>query len=376
MRVRLAALYGGLFLASGAVLLGLVYLLVRNTLTPRSIIEGIPEPKPPWTGELPAPPAPPPPAVSEGALPGLARSARDTALNNLLFSSALALVVLVLLSVLCGWWVAGRILRRLHRITATARQLSGHDLDRRVRITGPDDELKELADTFDEMLSRLDGAFEAQRRFAANAAHELRTPLAIERTAIQVGLDDPAPDELRQVREQLLETNRRSQRLIDGLLVLARSDGGLTTREPADLAAIVTKVVDDHRADALAGGIAVRVDALPARVSGDVGLLEQLVGNLVRNAIQYNHPGGHVRVRTITPPGLEVSNTGPVIAAAEVDRLFEPFRRGGPDRVGSADGTGLGLSIVRAIANAHGGAVTATPDPAGGLTVRITLPDG
>jgi signal transduction histidine kinase len=354
------------------VLLGVVYLFVRHTLTPQSIIDGIPEPARP---EITGPPTTPPePDIPNHQLPDVAVSARDAALSTVLRSSAVAVVLLATLSIAVGWWVAGRVLRRLHRITATARELSWRDLRQRLNMGGPDDELKELADTFDAMLSRLDQAFDAQRRFAGNAAHELRTPLAIERAAIQIGLHDPTPEQLREVRQQLLETNQRAERLLDGLVLLAQSDNGLATREPVDLATIIAATVESFQEVAVANEVTVQVDARSTVVAGDAGLLEQLVGNIVQNAVRYNHPGGQVQVRTITPAGLEVSNTGPVVPADTVDRLFEPFHRGGPDRVGSANGAGLGLSIVRTIATAHAGEVSAVPNPAGGLTVRVTLP--
>ncbi|WP_203433283.1 sensor histidine kinase [Jiangella asiatica] len=373
MRVRLTALYGGLVLVSGLVLLTVVYVLVRGTLTTQSIIDGVDEPDRPGSSGSPTG-QPEPPDMQDGWLPGVAASAREAALDNILLSSTLAVAVLAALSVAVGWWVAGRVLRRLHRVTATARDLSWQDLRRRIAMDGPRDELKELADTFDELLSRLDQAFDAQRRFAANAAHELRTPLAIERTAIQVGLRDPTPDQLREVRDQLLETNRRSERLIDGLIVLARGDAGLATREPVDLAVVVDDVTERFAALAAEHEVTVAVDARPVRLAGDSALLDQLVSNLVQNAIRYNHPGGRVAVRTLTPVGVEVTNTGPRVPAGDVDRLFEPFQRGNATRTGSNSGAGLGLSIVRAIAHAHAGVITATPNPAGGLTIHVILP--
>ncbi|NUT23579.1 MAG: HAMP domain-containing histidine kinase, partial [Hamadaea sp.] len=232
-----------------------------------------------------------------------------------------------------------------------------------------------LADTFDSMLDRLDRAFDGQRRFVGNASHELKTPLAINRTLIEVAMGRPdAPPELLQLGQTLLEVNARHERLIDGLLMLARSEHTLTVVEPVDLAEII-----GHHLDTISD-LQVSTDLAPTPVLGDPVLLERLVLNLVQNAARYNTPGGSIRASVSVASSqatLAIANTGPVLAAYEIPALFEPFRRLGADRVGSARGTGLGLSIVRSIAHAHGGDVQAAPRPAaegGGLVVSVTLP--
>lgn len=251
-------------------------------------------------------------------------------------------------------------------------RLSEHNLHERIASSGPDDELKELGDTLDALLARLERAFDSQRRFIANASHELRTPLATQRAAIQIGLDDPTPEDLVRTRQTLLDNNRRSERLIEGLLVLARSERGLAEgeREEVDLARVVAEERARHPGVEAATGL--------CTVRGNRLLLAQLVANLLANAVTYNVPGGTVDVSLVAVRGaalLKVRNTGPVVDAADIPGLFEPFRRGeGKDRMGR--GSGLGLSIVRSIAVAHGGTVTAVPGPEGGLAVTVRLPVG
>lgn len=294
----------------------------------------------------------------------------DAAGHQLLMWSAAALLVMTACAVGVGWWTAGRVLRPVHAMTAKARRLSEHNLHERIASSGPDDELKELGDTLDALLARLERAFDSQRRFIANASHELRTPLATQRAAIQIGLDDPTPEDLVRTRQTLLDNNRRSERLIEGLLVLARSERGLAEgeREAVDFARVVAEETARHPG----------VEAATAlcTVRGNRLLLAQLVANLLANAVTYNVPGGTVDVSLVTVRGaalLKVRNTGPVVDAADIPGLFEPFRRGeGRDRMGR--GSGLGLSIVRSIAMAHGGTVTAVPGPEGGLAVTVRLP--
>ncbi|MEU4267970.1 ATP-binding protein [Streptomyces sp. NPDC026092] len=290
--------------------------------------------------------------------------------EQMLMWSCLALVVMAFCAVAVGWWTAGRVLRPVHEMTARARRLSERNLHERIAASGPDDELKELGDTIDALLGRLEAAFDSQRRFIANASHELRTPLATQRAAIQIGLDD-AND----VKQVLLDSNRRSERLIEGLLVLARSERGLEGRERVELGGVVAEECETYGVeyggdlggggDGEGGGV----------VLGSRVLLGQLVRNLVANAVAYNVPGGSVDVR-VDGCVLTVANTGPVVAAGDVPGLFEPFRRGeGRDRMGP--GAGLGLSIVRSIAVAHGGTVDAVARGAGeggGLVVTVTLP--
>jgi signal transduction histidine kinase len=274
--------------------------------------------------------------------------------------------------------MAGRVLSPLGRITRTARMVAGSELSRRIELDGPDDELKELADTFDEMLDRLDRAFDAQRRFVANASHELRTPLAINRTLLEVQLADPAaPPELVQLGRALLATNERSEQLVEGLLLLARSDNETLERKPVDLAEVASMAIDQVRAEAQERGVELRGECGPVKVQGSGVLLERIALNLVQNAVRYNVPDGWVEVTTGTRPGqavLVVANTGPVVPAYEVDNIFEPFRRLRTERTGSDKGVGLGLSIVRSVARAHGGGITAEPREGGGLVMRVTIP--
>ncbi|GAA3215532.1 HAMP domain-containing sensor histidine kinase [Streptomyces thermocoprophilus] len=291
---------------------------------------------------------------------------RRVALDHLLSRSLLALLGLAVIAFAFGYAMAGRVLSPLGRITRTARAVAGSDLSRRIELDGPDDELKELADTFDEMLERLQRAFTAQQRFVGNASHELRTPLAINRTLLEVHLSDPkAPVELQQLGKTLLATNERSEQLVDGLLLLARSDNQIVERKPVDLAEVAGQAIDQVRGEAAEKGVEIRGRRDPVVVQGNGVLLERIALNLVQNAVRYNIPeGGWVEVVTEARPGqavLVVSNTGPVVPAYEVDNLFEPFRRLRTDRTGSDKGVGLGLSIARSVARAHGGHISATP---------------
>jgi signal transduction histidine kinase len=317
---------------------------------------------------------------------------RKVALDNLLSRSLLALLGLAVIAFAFGYAMAGRVLSPLGRITRTARAVAGSDLSRRIELDGPDDELKELADTFDEMLERLQRAFTAQQRFVGNASHELRTPLAINRTLLEVHLSDPgAPMELQQLGKTLLATNERSEQLVEGLLLLARSDNQIVERKPVDLAEVASQAVDQVHAEAEAKGVLIRGKRAPVVVQGNGVLLERIALNLVQNAVRYNVPneevqrealpnkggGGWVEVTTEAQHGqavLVVSNTGPVVPAYEIDNLFEPFRRLRTERTGSDKGVGLGLSIVRSVTRAHGGHIVAEPREGGGLVMRVTLP--
>lgn len=373
VRVRLTALYGALFLLAGVLLLGVNYVLVSRSLGDRLKPAGVAFPLPsakPLVGPA-GQIAPADEAAVKQALVAFEQAVRQETLDRLVVQSMLALLVVVVVAVALGWLVAGRVLRPLHAMTATAQRLSSENLSERIALAGPDDELKELADTFDAMLDRLDGAFDSQRRFVANASHELRTPLAIQRTLLEVALADPDAD-LRGVASMLLATNERSERLLDGLLTLARSDRGLTTSAPFDLADVAREVCDQHGAEARSLGVALDVQTAPSTVRGDRVLVERLVTNLVQNALRHNVPGGTAHV-SVADARLVVENTGPVVPEAEVAGLFEPFRRYGADRVASDRGVGLGLSIVRSVTQAHGATLTATAREGGGLTVTVAF---
>ena len=398
VRLQLTVLYGGLFLLAGAGLLAVNYALVRSQFTlPFGVRVERPPPGLPEVlrdnpevlivrttdGDELIASAPSPGAV-EGvrrAVESVRRELEAAALNQLLTQSGIALAVMALVSVGLGWLVAGRVLRPLTEITATARRLEGSTLHERINLQGPQDELKELADTFDQMLGRLDAAFETQRRFVANASHELRTPLAIARTEVDVALADPdaSPAELRAMARRVLEAGERSERLIEGLLTLARSERQLQERQPLDLAMAAADALSVAAPEVERLGLRVSSVLGAAPVAGDRALLERLVGNLVENAVRHNQPGGWLEVdtgRTGELAVVRVANGGPRIAPDQVAALFEPFRRLNGDRTGSSRGAGLGLSIVGSVATAHGGQTTALALDDGGLEVTVELPAG
>jgi signal transduction histidine kinase len=291
---------------------------------------------------------------------------------------ALVLAVAVVLALALGWLIAGRLLRALRTITATARDISASSLHERLNIEGPDDELKELGETLDDLFGRLEASFESQRHFVANASHELRTPLTAERSLLQVTLADRDADVAtwRAAGAQLLQLGELQERLIAALLTLARSERGIEQWEPCDLAALARRVVAARREEAERRGISVDVAFAAAPVAGDSSLVESLIANLVDNALHHNVDGGRVKVATETQAGsavLSVVNTGQVVPSEDVERLFEPFRKGGAARTRSVDGHGLGLSIVRAVANVHGATLEVTPRPEGGLQVEVSF---
>jgi signal transduction histidine kinase len=366
LRLRLTLLYGGLLAVVAATLLGTALVVLDRAV--RSLPRFAPGVRLDVNGTS---------LTSEQ----FSTLVRESARGELLRSAGLVFAVIAAAGVAAAYVLAGRALQPVSRVTSTARRLSEETLDQRISLDGPQDELKELADTFDAMLARLDAAFDSQRRFVANASHELRTPLSVIRTEVDVTLGDPGAStaELRTMGEVVREASIRADRLVDALLVLARSDAqsrsGLAQREAVDLATLVPAAVAAVAAEAAARGLAVTTEVRAAPVEGDPQLLERLVGNLVENAVRHNVDGGWVTVRTGSEPGafLSVLNTGPAVPAGEVEELFQPFRRGGTARTGSR-GAGLGLSIVRAVAAAHGGAVSAVPRSGGGLEVTVRLP--
>jgi signal transduction histidine kinase len=388
-RLRLTLWYGGLFLLAGLVLVGTSFLLVRQRLPPQGEkvvcvrssggVDTLPTCKQQKVGEAPVPGPTVAGEITDGQVTAIQTEVLSIAMRTFLQTMLLTLALMALLSLGLGWVVAGRVLRPLQRITATARRLSERNLHQRIALDGPDDELKELADTFDGMLVRLDSAFDSQRRFVANASHELRTPLAITRAEVDVALADPdAPAaELRATAERVRDATERSERLIEGLLTLARSERELRAREPVDLAdAAVVALEQAHRGGGPAG-LQLSTALRPAPVEGDAALLERMIANLVENAVRHNQPAGWLEVATGSSDGrafVQVVNGGQSIPADQVEALFEPFRRL-EERVASLDrGAGLGLSIVRSVAHAHGGDAHARALPDGGLEVTVQLP--
>ncbi|MCX4904858.1 HAMP domain-containing sensor histidine kinase [Streptomyces sp. NBC_00878] len=381
IRIRLTLLYGGMFLIAGILLLSIIYLLAAQALRQGSGVSFqvtgtdlklYSETCPQLSG-----------ARSNEEVNAILKECtaiqQQHALDGLLSRSLLALLGLAVIAFAFGYAMAGRVLSPLGRITRTARAVAGSDLSRRIELDGPDDEFKELADTFDDMLERLQRAFTAQQRFVGNASHELRTPLAINRTLLEVHLSDPgAPVELQQLGKTLLATNERSEQLVEGLLLLARSDNQIVERKPVDLAEVASQAIDQVRGEAEAKGVMIRGKRAAAVVQGSGVLLERIALNLVQNAVRYNvAEDGWVEVTTEVQHGqavLVVSNTGPVVPAYEIDNLFEPFRRLRTERTGSDKGVGLGLSIARSVARAHGGHIAAEPREGGGLVMRVTLP--
>jgi signal transduction histidine kinase len=369
LRLRLTLLNGILLVGAGAVLVLLAWLLVGDALHPADELR-------PGTQV----------ALADGrVLDALTwqRDLVDRASQELLVKGLIALFAIGMIGIAGAYAVAGRALRPLHNVTATAQRLGEETLDERIRYAGADDEVAELARTFDAMLDRLAGAFEAQKRFVANASHELRTPLAVMRTEIDVTLSDDEADvaEYRRMAKVVRNASERANGLVDALLVLARSEAQsgrrLVRKVPADLATSVCNALSAVRAEAERLKLDVTSDLQPAPVVGDPSLLDRLAGNLIENAIRYNHLHGKVWARTGSDAAaawLVVGNTGFEVDQTDVPGLFEPFRRGGRERTG-ARGSGLGLSIVRAVCDAHGGTVTAVAQqPDGGLEVTVRLP--
>jgi signal transduction histidine kinase len=346
LRLQLALLYAGAFVALSAALLAVSGLLVRS-----------------------------------GSVSVSGSSSSQNAFTGRHFDIGPALVFAgtVLVALALGWLIAGRFLRPLRTITATARDISASNLSRRLSLAGRDDEFTELGETLDDLFARLEASFQAQRHFVANASHELRTPLTAERTLLQVALADPdaTVETLRSTCQQLLALGDQQERLIEALLTLASSERGIDQWQPFDLAEIAGKTIMGRRQEADLRGIRIDAALNPAPATGDLGLAGSLVANLVDNAIRHNLDGGRVEISTATTDGqarLAIGNTGAVIPPGEVDRLFQPFQRLGTERVGHASGNGLGLAIVRAIAGGHGATLTANARPEGGLDIQVSFP--
>ncbi len=391
VRLRLTLVYSGLFLAAGWVLLAVTYGLVAQSLssTPPSAATSsqasqyVDQALQACKSENLDPVAMAKcENVAEESLNGVSKASeadqRSRTLARLLDYSLATLAAIVVASAWLGWIVAGRALRPVHAITAAARRASEENLGERIALAGPDDELKELADTFDAMLARLDAAFASQQRFVANASHELRTPLTVMRTAIDVTLAKPGrtPAQLEAMAVEVRHAADRAEALIEALLTLARSDRGAGPREPLDVAVLAEDALDAAAPAIRAHPVTVQAALAPAPAVGDPVLVERLVTNLIDNAVRHNVPNGWVQVATGTRAGMafiDVANGGPLIPPELVPSLFEPFQRLS-DRAGSPDGMGLGLSIVRSVALAHRGHATACPRPAGGLEITVSLP--
>ncbi|WP_157430403.1 sensor histidine kinase [Actinomadura macra] len=398
LRARLTLTYGGLFLVAGLVLLGVTYalfdqqmsregtkVLARTTTTAPAGSAG--------SNATPQGEARPVPTGQEEArsmadlerwLKTQREGVREAATTSLITQGSIALLLVGGVAAGFGWLIAGQVLAPLHRVTETARRIAAapaadRGLHERISLRGPDDEVKKLADTFDTMVERLDRSFDGQRRFVANASHELRTPLTLGRALVEVAMHRrSASADVLQLGETLLQINARHERLITGLLLLARSENEITGRAPVDLADVVGHVAAQTAAEAEAAGVSVQEEPGEAVTTGDALLLERVVQNLVENGIRHNSgPGGFVRVTCRTSGGqavLVVANSGPAVPPYEIPALFEPFHRLDSDRVVTSKGAGLGLSIVQSIVRAHGGSVTARPGEEGGLRVTVCLP--
>ena len=357
-RLRLTLMYAGMFLLLGTVVIVAILLLAHGGGVVSHASSAAPV-----HGAVAAPDA------------GISQQ-RSADLSRLLAISWIVLAITALAAAVLGWFASGRVLRPLREMTVTARTISAGNLHQRLGLAGPDDEIKQLGDTLDELLARLEASFEAQRWFVANASHELRTPLTLERTLLQVALADPdaSAGTLRATCEELLAAGRDQERLLEALLTLASSERGLDRSGPLDLAALTRQALDRAGPEIERRGLRLTTSLQPAPATGDPALLERLISNLIDNAVCHNHEGGRIEVTT-EGSQLTVENTGPAIPAGEVERLFEPFQRLDDGRAAAHDGHhGLGLSIVRAIAIAHGAEVTAEPRTGGGLVVRVRVP--
>jgi len=386
VRTRLTLIYAAPFLVAGLAVFGLALFVLQKAILPTS-----PSPSLIASGKLSGHVAQLCQAYSmtgtslcehayaayyAGTVAGM--QAQQNTLAKLLGFWALGLGLMTFASGGLGWYISGRLLSPVREITATARRASEQHLGERLALTGPRDELRELGDTFDDMLERLDGAFAAQGRFVANASHELRTPLTVMRTAIDVTLAKPAPS-ARQLTDMAVRVRRsidKAETMIEALLTLAVSDRGKLSTEQADLATWAEDAIDIAAPEIARLNLTVEAKLDPAETAGDPQLLERMITNLVGNAVRHNEPGGWIRLRTGSSPGaayVEIANGGPVIPDDKVAGLFEPFRRM-ESRTGSSDGVGLGLSIVRSVATAHHATVTARSQPGGGLAISVVIP--
>jgi signal transduction histidine kinase len=391
VRLRLTLLYGGVFVVSGAVMLTITNLLVRHSTglfvmqtsgadgTSTGVVAGG------SAGSIPAAPLPDTGTLAQRAqeqtqqLLAEVQHQHAVEMHQLLVESLIAFAVMSVISIGLGWVVAGRALRPLRTMTAAVRDISSSNLHERLALSGPNDELKELGDTFDALIARLERSFRSQRQFVANASHELRTPLTLQHALLEASLLDPNAtlQSWQTTGERALAASEEQERLIAALLTLARSDRGLSHHEPFDLSALATAVLSSRHADAdqRALHVSARLDLAPT--IGDPELAERLVANLIDNALRHNVIDGRVEVVTEANGDhavISVRNTGPVLAPSDIDRLFEPFQRADVDRTSHDGGLGLGLSIVQAIATAHDATISAQARPDGGLDIAVRFP--
>ncbi|MGH2883713.1 MAG: sensor histidine kinase [Solirubrobacteraceae bacterium] len=369
VRLRLALLYGCVFIACGAALLAITYGLVAAYGSS--------------TSRLPNPPRgsfPPGNFSDKAGQHAVADFQHAADLHTLVLMSVLALAIMAAVSIWLGWLIAGRVLSPLRTITSAARDISATSLHQRLALDGPDDELKELADTFDGLLGRLEASFQSQRRFVANASHELRTPLARLKTLTQVALADPDanPASLRSAHEGVLASEMQLERLIDALLTLASGEQPIDKHEPVDLAAVTRKALQARAPEIERSELRLTNKLDHAWTKGNRQLVERLVTNLVENAIRHNETRGWIRLESETKSGtaiLSVANSGAVISPEDLERLKQPFQRLAVDRTTShSDGHGLGLSIVAAVVAAHGGTLELHALSEGGMRIQVELP--
>jgi signal transduction histidine kinase len=362
LRTRMTLLYAALICTSGIAIAGITYLLAPGLLKHSS-----------WE------------AAPRQHLPGTVASGHSSGVfsaflgSESFWAAVVAVTIMAVFSLALGWLIAGRFVRPLRAIITTARDISASNLHRRLGLRGQGDEFTELGETLDGLFARLEASFESQRHFIANASHELRTPLSAGRALLQVAIADPEPSvaTLRATCEELVELSDQQERLIAALLTLANSQRGLARPEPLDFADIARKVVLARQHEAERHGIRLITAFAAAPATGDPSLAESLVANLVDNAIRHNLPGGQAEIATaLTTAGavITVGNTGTLVPPHAVDDLFQPFRQFGTQRIRHGEGHGLGLAIVRAIADAHGAALSASPRPQGGLDIEVIFP--
>ncbi len=395
LRLRLTAVYGSLFLLCGAGLLAITYGLVDNATSgagrPYTVSSGgrligntypaQQDDRPVIDGIKAQPLTAAQAQLQARLILDRAASQHAAEMHQLLLNSGIALAVMAFAATGLGWLVAGRVLRPLRTITAAARDITASNLHKRLVLAGPDHELKELGDTFDALLARLEAAFTAQSQFAANASHELRTPLARQRVVAQVALADPdaSAQSLRRAHERILAAGAQQERIIDALLTLARGQAGIDRRVPLDLAEIAGQALRTRQQEAASRGITIHQDLRSARTAGDPRLVERLIANLLDNSLRHNIADGYVYVRTDAEGGkavIAISNTGPHVPPTAIVSLLQPFRRLATERTrGQDDGLGIGLSIVAAVAEAHGAALLIEPGASGGLVVEVSFPE-